>query len=323
MKKKNNYRNYFALNIYISDLKKIVLKVKNARNFFQNADSITILIIYKILIFFRTLLKYSFELFIGGKFLIKIFSAKKIKNKNYCIIFGSGPSLDCLKIKDLKKISLFFDIFVVNNFIENKIFSKIIPNFWVASDPNIFKPKSLTPKKKENILSSFLKKNININIFTPVLRCKDFIRLFGSERIFGFIDSEARNLYSNTLPIFPRGYVSATVLKAICLANWMNYKKIFILGVDNTYPRDIFLNKKNHILSLENHSKRHNFVYDMTSFYPCVSKVMLDLYELFKDYKKINKKNNIYNLDQYSLTGYDKSYDVKKLLKKLLNRQAL
>jgi hypothetical protein len=323
MKKKNNYRNYFALNMYVANLKKIVLKVQNPRDFFQNADSITVLIIYKILIFFRTLLKYFFELFKGGKYLVKIFYVKKIKNKDYCIIFGRGPSLDSLKIKDLKKISLFFDIFVVNNFIENKIFSKIIPNFWVASDPNIFKPKSLTPKKKESTLASFLKKNININIFTPVLRCKDFIKLFGLERVFGFIDSEARNWSSNTLPIFPRGYVSATVLKAICIANWMDYKKIFVLGVDNTYPRDIFVNKKNRILNLENHSKSQNSVYDVSSYYSCVSKNMLDLYELFKDYKKINKKNNIYNLDQYSLTGYDKSYDIKKLLKKLSNRRAL
>ena len=323
MKKNNNYRNYFALNRYVANLKKIVLTVKNARDPFQNADSITVLIIYKILIFFRSLLKYLFELVIGRKYLLKIFSVKKTKSKDYCIIFGGGPSLDSLKIKDLKKISLFLDIFVVNNFIENKIFSKIIPNFWVASDPNLFKLKSLTPKKKENTLAFFLKKNIDINIFTPVLRCKDFISLFGSERVFGFIDSEARNLYSNTLPIFPRGYTSATVMKAICIANWMGYKKIFILGVDNTYPRDIFRNKKNRILNLENHSKSQNLVYDISSYYSCISKVMLDLYELFKDYKKINKKNNIYNLDQYSLTGYDKSYDIKKLLQKLLNRQAL
>lgn len=323
MKKKNNYSNYFALNMYVLNLKKIVLKVKNNRNFFQNADSITVLITYKILIFFRTLLKYFFELFISGKYLIKLFSVNKIKNKNYCIIFGSGPSLDSLKIKDLKKLSLFFDIFVVNNFIENKIFSKIIPNFWIASDATIFKTNSSIPQKKEKILASFLKKNKNINIFAPVLMCKDFIKLFGSERIFGFIDSEARNLYSNTLPIFPRGYISGTVLKAICIANWMDYKKIFILGVDNTFPRDLFVNKKNHILHLENHSKKQNLVYDMSSYYSCVSKFMLDMYELFKDYKKINKKNNIYNLDQYSLTGYDKSYDIKKLLKKLLSRQAL
>ena len=323
MKKKNNYNNYLASNIYIDKLKKIQFNIQNKRNFFQNADSITILITYKILIFFRTLFKYFFELLVCGKYLVKIFAAKKIKKKNYCIIFGSGPSLDYLTIKDLKKISLFFDIFVVNNFLENKIFSKIIPNFWVASDINIFKSKSLISKKKEKNLSSFLRKNININIFTPVSMCKNFIRLFGSERVFGFIDSQARNLYSNTLPIFPRGYVSGTVLKAICIANWMDYKKIFILGVDNTFARNLFVNKKNHILQLENHSKRQDIVYNMSSYYTCVSKVMLDMYELFKDYKRINKKNNIYNLDQYSLTGFDKSYDIKKLLKKLSNRQAL
>jgi hypothetical protein len=166
-------------------------------------------------------------------------------------------------------------------------------------------------------------KNKNINIFTPVLNCKNFVSIFGANRIFGFIDSEARGLSDNTLPIFPRGYVSSTVLKAICIANWIGYKKIFVLGVDNTYPRDLFLNKKNDILNLENHSKSQDYILNQSAYYQCTSQVILDFYKIFKDHKIINKKKNIYNLDQYSLSGYDKTYDIKKLLKKLLNRQTL
>ena len=323
MKKYKNYNNYFALNKYVCNLKKIKLKVKNRKIFFQNTDSVTILILHKIFIFLSTSLRYLLELLMGGKYLIWTFFVKKIKNKNYCIIFGNGPSLDSLKIKELKKISLFFDIFVINNFIQNKIFKKIIPNFFVSSDPVIFKKNNIWSKKAENRLESYLKNNSNIRIFTPVSQCKRFISIFGINKVYGFIDSEARVLSDNTLPIFPRGYISSTAMKAICIANWIGYKKIFLLGVDNTYARNFFLNKNNDILTLESYSKMQDYVYDQSSYYTCLSKAMLDQYELYKDYKKINKKNNIYNLDQYSLTGYDKTYDIKKLLKKILNKQAL
>jgi hypothetical protein len=323
MKKYNNYSNYLKLNEYVSSLIKIKLKFKKKKIFFQNTDSVTILILYKIYILFRTPLSYLQELLLGGKYLLWIFFIKKIKNKKYCIIFGNGTSLDSLKIKELKKISLFFDIFVVNNFIQNKIFQEVIPNFFVSSDPKIFTKNNTWSKRADTRLASYIKNNPSINIFAPVLHCNRFASIFVANRIFGFIDSEARVLSDNTLPIFPRGYVSITTMKAICIANWIGYKKIFLLGVDNIYARNFFLNKKNNILALESYSNMQDYVCDQTTYYPCLSKAMLDQYELFKDYKKINKKNNIYNLDQYSLTGYDKSYNIKKLLKKILKGQSL
>ena len=103
----------------------------------------------------------------------------------------------------------------------------------------------------------------------------------------------------------------------------MGYKKIFILGVDNTYPRDVFMNKNNRILNLENHSHSEDHVFDISASYECISQVMLDYYKLFKDFKKINIKNNIYNLDQYSLTGYDKTYNINKLLKQISQKKIL
>ena len=49
MIKYNNYRNYFALNKYIENLPRIKTKKKYIKKFFENPDSIVILIFYKIL----------------------------------------------------------------------------------------------------------------------------------------------------------------------------------------------------------------------------------------------------------------------------------
>ena len=320
---KKSCRMYFELNKYVSNLKKVNPLNKTKKKFFENPDSLLSIIVFKIYIFFKCIVKFFLELIVGCKYLINLFFLKKKRNKNYAMILGNGPSLDLLKIKDLKKISYYFDIFVVNNFLENKIFNRVIPNFFVASDPVTFTEKNSWGKKKIRDLIFYLKKNKNINILCPVLMCKSLENLFGFQRLFGFIDVEARNLYSNTLPFLPRGYSTSTVLKSISIANWMGYKKIFILGVDNTYPRDLFVNKKNHILNLENHSKSKDYVYDMTHQYESVHQVMFDLYKLFKDFKKINKKNNIYNLYEYSLTGYNKSYNIKKLIDKLSKKKLI
>ena len=55
----------------------------------------------------------------------------------------------------------------------------------------------------------------------------------------------------------------------------------------------------------------------MTGFYQSVSQVMFDFYKIFKDFEKVNKKKKIFNLDEYSLTGYDKTYNIQNLLKKI------
>lgn len=317
MKNQINFRNYFKLNKYVSRLPKTSKKNKFVNRILDNPDLVLSLICIKFLTFFKCLIYYSIELIVGGKYLIKLFFLKKNKQKKYAIVLGNGPSLDILKKNDLKKMSIFFDIFVVNNFVENKLFNSVIPNFVVFSDPGIFKKKSVLNKQKEKKIKSYLIKNKSINIFSPVLICKNLISLFGEKRVFGFIDLDARYLWDNTLPFFPRGYITATVLKAICLAKWIGYEKIFILGVDNTYPRDLFLNKKNNILNLENHASSKDYVFDMTGFYQSVSQVMFDFYKIFKDFEKVNKKKKIFNLDEYSLTGYDKTYNIQNLLKKI------
>ena len=96
-----------------------------------------------------------------------------------------------------------------------------------------------------------------------------------------------------------------TVYKAIAVANWMNFKKIFILGVDNTYPRNTYSDINNSILNHEIHAGKkfkETTVVNNTSNYRSMADLFQEISFLFRDAFKLNINNNIYNLDEYSLT---------------------
>ena len=78
--------------------------------------------------------------------------------------------------------------------------------------------------------------------------------LFPRSRITGITDEEIR-IFGNTSPVFPRGYVSMTLFKALALALFIDYDSIFVLGMDNTYPRNLYCDTHNRVMRLEHHAK--------------------------------------------------------------------
>ena len=92
-----------------------------------------------------------------------------------------------------------------------------------------------------------------------------------------------------------------TLYKALAMANWFGYQKIFVIGMDNTYPRDLYCDSQNKILMLENHTGEVDSVDDRSYMYDCVGDALAHLALLFFDaYKFSNAKTR--NLDPYSLT---------------------
>lgn len=110
-----------------------------------------------------------------------------------------------------------------------------------------------------------------------------------------------------------------TLYKALAYALWFGYKNIYILGMDNTYPRNLFSDKDNNILNLEIHSSTNDYVLDMTKLYGCIGDVLVEISQIFHDAKKFSNKS-IINLDPYSLTdAFKKSptRDISKFIDEL------
>jgi hypothetical protein len=246
---------------------------------------------------------YLIQVIIGWKWLAKTLELKKRGLLINAIVIGNGPSqgyLDLDTLAEFKKNG--GELICINYWTDNTDLSKIVPTYLVSSDPVIFSEKVPDHLKEKNEkLLSYMLTNKSIVLACPLDRCEELSKVFGQERIIGFVDTELRFWSNNINPLFPRGYVSMTLYKALALANWFDYRNIYLIGMDNTYPRNIYCDQDNKYLNHEIHAGAKDFVSDMSLFYNSVADGLYDIAQLFYDARKF-KNSKIINLDPYSLT---------------------
>jgi hypothetical protein len=261
--------------------------------------------LYKKIKFFRELAKYCLEIIVSFNFLIRTISLKKAKKNKKALVLGNGPSQGYLSENDLQRLKKSgIEIFAVNHFNENVNYKNIAPDYLVLSDSGTlnFSPENNALLEKNKLLLDYLNKHQDIKIICAALRIKNLSKILGKKRIMAaFIDSDFVGISNNISPIFPRGYCSMTLYKALANALWFGYREIYILGMDNTYPRNIYSNKNNNILNLEIHAGSPDYVADVSSFYECMGDLLVDISNIFYDAKKFSRES-IINLDPYSLT---------------------
>jgi hypothetical protein len=152
---------------------------------------------------------------------------KNSKLGRVALILGNGPSLDKLNTESVS--SNVYDVFVVNNFYKSRISSKVRPDYYVLSDPTSFKEDSQalgTPTE----LAKYLK-TTESTLVLPHNAEESFLSEI--KKIY-FDDRDQFFFNKNIDPTKPRGYTSVTLYKAIAMACFFGYSKIYILGLDNT-----------------------------------------------------------------------------------------
>lgn len=280
-------------------------------------------VLLKKLKIFRELSKYSFEILVSFKFLIATIKLRKTKKDKKALILGNGPSQGYLSENDLAEIKKSgVEIFAVNYFNENVVFNNTTPDYLVLSDSGTlnFSPENHALFEKNNLLLEYLNNHENIKIICAALRVENLSKILGKKRITAaFIDSDFSGISNNISPIFPRGYTSMTLFKALANAIWFGYREIYILGMDNTYPRNIYSNKYNDILNLETHAGSLDYVIDVSLCYESMGDILVDISNIFYDAIKFSR-DSIINLDPYSLTdafAKNSTRDLKEFIEKL------
>ena len=217
------------------------------------------------------------------------------------LVLGNGPSQGFL---DPKKLSSFIEqgdhLFTVNFYNNNLSLSPICPNYHVISDPIALSP--YAPNRfTQSIMAlrEYLQKNAEITICVPM--DFDLGDEFANRAIY-FNDIEACWWSKNINPLFPRGYLSMTLYKALAIACFVGYDNIYVLGMDNTYPHDIFVDRQNNVCNVERHGGGPDHVTDQSPLYQGTEDVLWDLCFIFFDLQ-LFKDNSIVNLDPYSLTN--------------------
>lgn len=308
---------YVLENQYVNQLECIKIQ---GRSRAVNPDKIFDLLIRKILSL-KNIYWYLREILIGWKYLSLLFKCRNSGQDKKSIVIGNGPSQGYLDSKSLLDFRSNGGVIIAINFwTENKSISIVVPDYLVISDSlTLSKDAPEHLFKKNNNLIDYLSSNNQITILCPLTRCEQIKQMLPKNAVIGFADSELRMWWNNINPIFPRGYLSMTLYKALAMARWFNFNEIFVIGMDNTYPRNIYCDENNHFINHEIHAGSHDYAVDQSDIYSSISDGLFEIAQLFVDARKFSS-DRIKNLDVYSLTDAFEKYNYDSWKKNLFRR---
>ena len=226
----------------------------------------------------------------------------KERKKPQALILANGPStkmLDFNKIVQLQRNNK-LDVFVINSFFKFKVKRNFAADFLVLSDPT-HKPNSGSDSTNE--LWQWIINQKNLKIICPTIWRSEFGNsMYDNLKVYYFNDFERLIPTKDLNPAKPRSYMSLTVLKALAVASSLGYKRIYLIGADNTMFKGLTGSPNNDIFQKSEHSIRNyhppfNFtkIFGMTS-----SDYFADLSRIFASFS-VFKHLNIINLDPNSL----------------------
>jgi hypothetical protein len=297
--KKKSTSLYIEENQYLMSLPRMV-EEGNIRKYYP--DSV-LWLFFKKINSLRSVVRYFIQVISKWRWLRKTWKLMHRGEFLDAIVIGNGPSqgyLDVMSLLDFKANG--GEVICVNFWMDNEYICEVIPTYLVISDPltlSLSVPDYI--KDKNERLLSYLLINASVIIVCPLERCEQLSAIFGNERILGFVDQELRMWTRNINPMYPRGYLSMTLYKALAVAIWFNYRKIYIIGMDNTYPRNIYCDQDNKVINHEIHAGDNDILADQSAIFSSVGDALTEVAQLFHDLQKF-KNDKILNLDPYSLT---------------------
>jgi hypothetical protein len=218
------------------------------------------------------------------------------------LVLANGPSLSTLNVSRVleKQSNGQLEIFTMNNFCTTTLGARITPNFYVLSDPQ-HHPDSNSNVSKQ--LWNYLAKAQGVTILIP--RSWAIPEKFSRLSVAYFEDRSLEGITKNIDPRKARGYSSLTALKALALATFIGYSKIYVLGLDNSLFKGLQVTEENRILEKANHAPGGSTlqVADLTSEYPNgLADYFYGLAVATLQLKDLFRKAPIYNLSPNSFT---------------------
>ncbi len=174
-------------------------------------------------------------------------SCEESKADRVVVVIAGGPSFTEDMAKILIKYRNSLDIMAMNFYCDNRFSDKLVPDYYVLSDPeNLNITNGRLAEKNRNLLSY-------INSHKTKVICPFGEKWDDLYRPFLVFDDREIYIGRNISPFKPRGYPSNTAFKAVAIAIAMNYQKIFIVGLDYNYPNKLYVNKKNELYLKDEH----------------------------------------------------------------------
>lgn len=253
---------------------------------------------------------------------------EKSKRGKSVFVFGNGPSLKILSAAKIDSLltSGDFDLLCVNHFPFSKFFDLLSRGSGISlllSDPHSF---SNSNSARLKVILGNLNHNKLAELYAPswikrYLRkgqpkyASVFQEIVATNKVLYFNDMQGSGVFSRSItPLKPRSYISMSVFKALAIAGYLGYEKIYICGVDNTYAKLLGNDFLNRIFRTDVHFDNTAYTQSSSRDYfwaqsgVDMSGALMESASLFLDLKKKFGLLPVINLDPHSLTdGFIKS----------------
>jgi len=222
---------------------------------------------------------------------------KNSKRGKVALILGNGPSIKKLDLKNVEKMQP--DIFVTNAYYSTSLSQLIKPNYYCLSDPAFF----FDNGGVAHSISETLKYISDSRCTLLVSHLYRKVSLEIPNEVLFFNDLDLSAFSKNINPCKPRGYASQTLMKALSVAIFLGYDRIYLIGVDNTEHRALFGDKSNNLWARTDLYYGTSIENRLDYQIPQVSGIASTFFQYatwFSDYHKF-AVGNVFNLDEVSL----------------------
>lgn len=290
------------------DLKKLIMSLKpfsHRSNIYLSPNlSVARLLVQKMSVFFSYVHQRLLNIKNFNTSLAGMKASEGLKKSRVALIVANGPSaskIDWRSVRDTK-VSEELDLFLINYALLDASYEEFIDlvDFLVLSDPEMH-PNSTSAKNVRNwermkeIPNAQLISPTHWHLSIPDLACDKLECLH-------FNDFSLEGITDNVSPLRGRGYSSLTAYKALSCAIHFGYKRILIIGFDNSGFKDITVDSDLNLLQLPGHALGdYSKAWDCTSHYPRgIGDFLYDYSELFLSLRRCFRSYDITNLGLHS-----------------------
>jgi hypothetical protein len=232
--------------------------------------------------------------------LVGMRSAKDSKSGRVALIVANGPSAKDLNwewITNFKKLKS-LDVFLLNFSLLDSKSSRFsdLADYLVLSDPGMHPHNNSTKNLR---LWEKISRNQNLTLISPTdwhasLKSNSCIE----NQCLHFNDLSLEGISNNISPLYGRGYSSLTAYKALSCAIHFGYKKIFIIGFDNSGFKEISVDSQLNLIQSPGHGLGdYGDSWNCTSHYPLgIGDFLYDYSELFLSLRRCFTGYEITNL---------------------------
>lgn len=250
----------------------------------------------------RRVLEYAIRATIRVRSQASLKHLKDMEGKSrgrFALVVASGPSVESLNFDKISTLRSFgtLEVFAVNSSVKYPPLRSAGIDYQVISDPN----HDMDFEELSKVLGLDLLEKPIKGLFAP----RHFnANLLKHPLTIPFEDIEFERIGRGVSPICPRRYLSLTVLKALSLATFMGFEKIFVIGMDASMIRTLQVDKNNQLIQHANHvSGAGHEAINLSRLYPSgMADFYFDSARFHHHLKKYFGDKRIYNLDPLSLS---------------------